>query len=495
MCRRLLARVLQVADEEPQTLGALGSIRVRRQHARHHVQPAALQCLRKPQRRRHARGEIVFAPGQRRQTAVALLPVAGRHVEQHHVELLRLHARRDLLGLVVYGNANSTARNPACAASVKRSRNGTSVNRNERLAENRGIVGSPPPMLRGDAKGRSDAQDRAVEFGDDPSCHDPVPISNFPCFTAAATAGCVRYRTRRRARRIARRARAALAARAHRVRRRRAPGQGRGVSRRRRAAAARQHGRGLGAPRRRAATRPARSAWWCWATSCMARRDACRARRGIPRLARRGTRRSTSCWCAATTTSRRRPAGRLGRHGRRRAASAGAVPRVPRPGRAALGVRAVRPRPSGRHAARVGGPVGAPALLRARPPPRDPAGIRRLHRARPRVAARRRPLRGDRRDPALRACRTASPAARRGGRLSQICNVGVAVRRPQMCVDKAVDNRWIAPGYAAANARRRLFWRSFSPPLSCAQKILAAVPLDPLCFVLSRHLNTRYSRF
>ena len=89
--------------------------------------------------------------------------------------------------------------------------------------------------------------------------------------------------------------------------------------------------------------------------------------------------------------SRRRPAGGLEHHGRRRAASAGAFPGVPRPGVPALRVRAVRPRASRRYAARRRGPIGAPALLRARPPPRHPAGVRRVHRSCP----------GGRRSPAI----------------------------------------------------------------------------------------------
>src|SRR5258705_10083938 len=42
-------------------------------------------------------------------------------------------------GVWSYGNRNSTAENPACAAAPKRSRNGTSVNIIERFAANFGI--------------------------------------------------------------------------------------------------------------------------------------------------------------------------------------------------------------------------------------------------------------------------------------------------------------------------------------------------------------------
>ena len=45
--------------------------------------------------------------------------IAGRRVDQHEFELVLVDARGDFLGRYSYGNANSTARKPACAASAE----------------------------------------------------------------------------------------------------------------------------------------------------------------------------------------------------------------------------------------------------------------------------------------------------------------------------------------------------------------------------------------
>ena len=211
-------------------------------------------------------------------------------------------------------------------------------------------------------------------------------------FAPDAGRRCVRDRAGRRAGRTAR-ARALHWPRERtRVRRRRAPGQGRGVSRRRRAAAARQHRSRPRAPRARCCSKPARGAWSCSAISCMRAagrvsaldaafatwRAHARRHRGRPRARqpRRPRRRPAADWGVTSSRSRIRW---------RRSSPATSRSRR-RSGYALCGH--VHP---GVTAARRGRAVGAAALLRARPPARDPAGVRRLHRT-----ARAAPLAGDR---------------------------------------------------------------------------------------------------
>ena len=79
--------------------------------------------------------------------------------------------------------------------------------------------------------------------------------------------------------------------------------------------------------------------------------------------------------------------------------------------------------------------------------------------------------------------------------LSQNCNGRVTVRRLQRAVDKPVDSRWKALGYARNRRCRGLFLLSFCRPYSCASKSACQTPPSPLCFVFTRHFNTRYSRF
>ena len=179
-------------------------------------------------------------------------------------------------------------------------------------------------------------------------------------------------------------ARAVLAARAHAVRRRRASRQGRGVSRRRRSAAARRHGHrpraAVGADRR--APAPRRSS--CWAISCTrasgrvdgARRARfARGARGIAdvddraraRQPRRARRRSAAA--LATSTCVAEP------H------AFAAVPRLPpsgAPPSAATRCAATSIRACGSAAPREPS-ERLPCFVLGRAP-RDPAGVRRLHR-------------------------------------------------------------------------------------------------------------------
>ena len=200
-------------------------------------------------------------------------------------------------------------------------------------------------------------------------------------------------------------------------------GKARGVSRRRRPAAARRDGDRSRAARARCSPRTRRDAARR-ARRFPARGRRPRRRRSTPRSAHGATRtrRSRSRWCAATTTrtpaTRRRPGASTSSPSRTRCAPFLLChePARPRTGYALCGH--VHP---GVRLARRGGRVGAPALLRARPAARAPAGVRppdrpRADRAGAGETVSRSPARGCSRCPATsRPIAARRPAERRVG--------------------------------------------------------------------------------
>ncbi len=83
----------QVAHVRARAPLAFGGVRALRHDSRHHVDARAMQPLRVLQRIRDRRGELVLAPRQRREPAIARSVVAGRRVDQHDLELVRLLLR------------------------------------------------------------------------------------------------------------------------------------------------------------------------------------------------------------------------------------------------------------------------------------------------------------------------------------------------------------------------------------------------------------------
>ncbi len=63
------------------------------------MQPLAAERLGVAQRHVDARCELVLAPGQRRKSALALVPMPGRQIEQHELEPGRFEPSADIRDL------------------------------------------------------------------------------------------------------------------------------------------------------------------------------------------------------------------------------------------------------------------------------------------------------------------------------------------------------------------------------------------------------------
>ena len=99
LLRRLLAGEAQVALVRAQPARPFVGVRGVGHHARHHVQARTAERMRVAQAGHDARRELVLAPRQRRETAIAGGEIARRRVDQHHLEVVLLHPRDDLLDL------------------------------------------------------------------------------------------------------------------------------------------------------------------------------------------------------------------------------------------------------------------------------------------------------------------------------------------------------------------------------------------------------------
>ncbi len=93
-----------------------------------------------PGRYRHCSRNSCSRPEIAAMPRFACSPIAGRHVEKNLREIVLLQFPGNDISVEVIGNRNSTPPKPASAASLKRSRNGTSLNIVDRLAAKRGII-------------------------------------------------------------------------------------------------------------------------------------------------------------------------------------------------------------------------------------------------------------------------------------------------------------------------------------------------------------------
>ena len=113
----------------------------------HAVEAGAAERFGVGQRLLDAGGHIRLAAGQGRHAALAPVPVAGRHVEQDHLQFVLVELLLDLRGGKFVRKQELDPRNPTFAAAPKRSRNDTSLNIIERLALNCGM--GPPGSFLG----------------------------------------------------------------------------------------------------------------------------------------------------------------------------------------------------------------------------------------------------------------------------------------------------------------------------------------------------------
>ena len=118
LLRGFLAREAQVAHVRAQPPRALLGVGVVRQHARHHVQARAASSLRVAQRRSTTlAANSCSRPGSDASPRSPASQLPGGVLNSTTSSLSDLTRAASSFAWYSYGNANSTARKPACAAS------------------------------------------------------------------------------------------------------------------------------------------------------------------------------------------------------------------------------------------------------------------------------------------------------------------------------------------------------------------------------------------